>query len=258
MLRPWTKYTAVFLISLGIGACGVEGAHRLSGPSTPKGDLVEPSATFMPTFTFPVPGLITIRPQSVVGDQVSYTVVDDGLQLIPSDLLKDSSTACGVVLSPGKYRVRAIVAKDVGGVAHLSPYYEIVVQVGAPAPPTPPTPPIPPTPPTPPVPTAFRVLIVTDASTAMPSAQQKALTDPAVKAYLDSHSIKDGNQPGWRVWDKGTQVTGESDAWKAAFARPRASHPWIVIGNGTDNGFEGPLPVDSASLLILLKKYGGA
>lgn len=256
MLRPWAKNAGVFLVSAVLGAGAVETHHRLR--ADPKvGDTVEPSMVIQPQITFPAPGLLTIRPQSVIGDSVAWESIDNGLGLIPSDLLKSDQVAVGFVSAPGTYRVRGIVAKTVGSVAHLSQFYEVQLVVGAPVPPIPPTPPTPPIPPAP-TPTALRVLIVTDASAAMPSAQQKIITDPTVKAYLDAHTVKDGTQPAWRVWDKTTQPTNEVDAFKTAFARPRASHPWLIIGNGTDNGFEGPLPADSASLITLLKKYGGA
>src|SRR5258708_807895 len=110
MIRPWVSKAGVVLLSVVVGAGAVEGVHRTRA-SPSLGDAIEPSMTIQPTITYPAPGLLTIRPQSVIGDAVAWESIDSGLGLIPSDLLKSDQVAVGFVSQPGTYRVRGIVAK---------------------------------------------------------------------------------------------------------------------------------------------------
>lgn len=100
------------------------------------------SVTLPATINVANPGLVVIKPSAFDGDSISYTAVDSGLQFIPSELLKDSTTAVGLAMQPGTYRFRAIAAKVVGGKAALSPFVECSIVVAG-TPPPPPTPPAP-------------------------------------------------------------------------------------------------------------------
>src|SRR5581483_8232697 len=133
-----------------------------------------------------------------------------------------------------------------------------------------------PVPPTPPGPTpnpdpfsgkamataspSLRVLIVYESSTLsqLPKAQAGILTDGNLRAYLTSHCVTgaDGKTADWRIWDKDVNTAAESPVWQRVMARPKASIPWIVIGDGSA-GFEGALPADSVSPLALVQKFGG-
>lgn len=85
---------------------------------------------------------------------VKWYVIDKGLKLFPQELQNDTKKAVVIALTPGRYRLLAVSAKD--GIP--SDYAECEVNIGGVQPPTPgPAPtPIPPQPvpvPTPPVPT---------------------------------------------------------------------------------------------------------
>lgn len=113
--------------------------------------------------------------------------------------------------------------------------------------------------PNPPMPgQGFRVLIVLESRdlSTLPSSQIAALTAREVREYLNAKCVKEGNQPEWRIWDKDTDISRESDHWKEAMKRPRTTLPFILVSNGKD-GYEGEMPKTTADLLALLKKYGG-
>lgn len=106
----------------------------------------------------------------------------------------------------------------------------------------------------------FRVLVVTDSENLakMPSSQIAVITGTDVRDYLDKHCVKgpDGKTPEYRFFHATTDVSFSSPLWKEAFAAPRSSLPWILVSNGK-TGYSGPLPVNTAETLKLLKKYGG-
>jgi hypothetical protein len=122
----------------------------------------------------------------------------------------------------------------------------------------PPVPPVPPTPPAPIPDAGLRVLIVYESAklSSLPPAQYLILTSTAFRTAMDSTCVKVGSQPEWRIYDKDASVANESPIWQKAMARPRASHPWILVSNGK-SGFEGPLPATVEDTLALVKKYGG-
>lgn len=113
--------------------------------------------------------------------------------------------------------------------------------------------------PKPPMPgEGFRVLIVLESRdlSTLPSSQVAALTAREVREYLNAKCVKEGNQPEWRIWDKDTDISRESEHWKEAMKRPRPSLPYLLISNGKA-GYEGPMPKDTAALMAELKKIGG-
>lgn len=195
------------------------------------------------------------------GKVVKWKVLDAGLNIFPTTLLKDSKTAVFTTGKTGVYRVVAITA--VGD--ELSEFAECSVEVGKQPTPPGPTPPGP-TPPTPdpdnpaPIPAdGFRVLIVYESAdlSKLPANQQSALFSRKVRDYLDSKCVQDGQTKAWRVWDKDIDVVAESRLWQDAMKREKKTLPWIIISNGK-TGFEGPLPENADKTLELLKKFGGA
>lgn len=143
-----------------------------------------------------------------------------------------------------------------------------LVMVGQqPTPPSPPGP-VPPTPPgpTPPSPvpipgTGLRVLVVYESAdvSKLPPGQVAVLYSKTLRDLLNAKcpAGPDGKTREWRIYDADVDLTGESDAWKAAMARPRKSLPWIVISNGT-SGYEGPLPASVDEAVKLVQAYAGA
>jgi hypothetical protein len=130
-----------------------------------------------------------------------------------------------------------------------------------PVPPVPPAPPVPPVPPTPPAPipsAGFRALIVYDTAkvATLPREQQLILFSKSVRDYLNATAVKgtDSKTGEWRIYDKDTDVSKESQLWQDAMKRPRKELPWLIVSNGK-SGFEGPLPATVADTLALFKKY---
>lgn len=164
----------------------------------------------------------------------------------------------------GQYEIKAIACK--GG--KLSEFATCVVVVGDPTPPVPPGPapgpgpsPVPPGPaPSPaPIPAAgFRCLIVYESAELgkMPDAQKNVLYAKSVRDYLNSKCVMgaDGKTKEWRIWDKDTDASAESQIWQDALKRPRSQVPWIIVSDGK-TGYEGPLPASVDETLALLKKY---
>lgn len=139
-----------------------------------------------------------------------------------------------------------------------------------PPPPVPPVPPgpVPPVPPVPPGPTpspapiegdGLRVLFVWDDEKALPASMHATMYGALVRKYLWAKCPKgpDGTTPEFRVYPANTDGTTAEPRWAKAFARPRASLPWIVISDGK-SGYEGPLPATPEETLKLIQKWGGA
>jgi hypothetical protein len=213
-------------------------------------------------------------PQSVSGDVgdfitvkavttapiVKWYSIDAALKLFPTDLLKDTKSAVVIGKAAGSFRLLAYTSDASGP----SDPQVCLVTVGPPVPPGPGPGPGPgPDPPTPaPIPVAgLRVLAIYDTAAlgTMSRAQLGALMDGNVRAYLNGHCVPgpDGKTKEWRIWDQSVITDAETPLWQAAMKRPRQALPWVIISNGK-TGYEGPLPADAASTLLLLQKYGGA
>ncbi len=216
-----------------------------------------------PNISVPAPGIVTITPNSVDGDEIAWVGMDSGLQFIPSSLLKDSKTAVGVALQPGVYRVRAIATKVVNGRAVLSGWSECVVTVGKPGPvppgpiPPEPKPPVPPNP----VVSAVKVLILEESAerTKLSAGQIAVMLGKPMRDWLNAKCATDatmGSGKAWAIQDKDTDLSGLGKFWADAAARPRTGLPWIVIAdqNGTFL-YGGPLPADTAATQALIGKY---
>lgn len=209
----------------------------------------------------PIPAPLIALPESVSGpvgraipiDAVTTGAVVQWWTQDSADLVirhsGDTKSAVFIAPLPGKYTVLAWTT--VKGVS--TPPAVCTVVVGAPVPPGP----IPPGPdPSPPTPAPIRVLMLYESADKLTTVQQAILFSTDIRAYLDSHCLKEGTQPAWRVWDKSVDAKGESVEWQAVLAKSHPVMPCILIGNGKD-GFEGPLPTDKAAAMELLRKWGG-
>lgn len=221
----------------------------------------------------PVPradSLLTL-PGEVVGDEgmfivvnattncsvVRWYVIDPGLSLLPPELLKDTKTAI-VSGKKGRYRLLAYTAI---GDTPSAPSITTVIVGNAPPAPVPPGPgPVPPGPTPPPSPAKqLRVILVYESSANMTKDQMTALYSPKVVEYLNAKTVKDGTATGWRRWDKDVSSENEKEPWKRIWAATKPNIktvPAVVILDG-DNGTVLPFPENEASLLALLKQYGG-
>lgn len=131
-----------------------------------------------------LPGSFISVPAKTDGKTVRWVVLDNGLQLFPVELLRDSKTA--VVTGPtGTYRVLAYTSiKDVPSEPAIC-----VVTIGTPNQPPPQSPPPPPQ--APPELTNYYFLIVRDDGPASP-AFSKIMADPAWADVVKAgHSYKD-------------------------------------------------------------------
>ncbi len=134
----------------------------------------------------------------------------------------------------------------------------VVISRGEKPPPGPPGP----TPPTPtpsdaPIPVdGFRVMVVYDKRQTLPSEQIAAINSRDFRSYLDAKCVKVDSQSEWRVFSTTTNVQGDSEIWRNAYARPRRTTPWILISTGK-TGIETELPENFDKLMELVKKYGG-
>src|SRR5262245_34464177 len=87
------------------------------------------------------PGMVLVKSETDC-PTVEWWAPDGGLQVIPSDLLKDTKTAVCFAMKPGRYRLQAVVAK--GDKPAYAMTTVIVVNPG-PTPPGPGPEPVPPT-----------------------------------------------------------------------------------------------------------------
>lgn len=210
-------------------------------------------------------GNFVVVPSETQGKEVRWKAIDQGLNVFPVHLLKDSKTCIVVAQAPGRYRLIAWTAQgDIPSEAA-----ECLIVVGnppdpGPTPPPGPDPPPPgPTPPPGPSPIpapGFRVLILYESAelTKLTRDQLLVLKSQEVRDYLNTKCVKgpDGKTAEWRIWDKDVDASAEQTHWQAALRRDKKSFPWILIGTGT-GGYEGPLPKNVSDTLSLLIKYGG-
>lgn len=207
------------------------------------------------------------------GKQVNWAVLNQqGLNLFPMDLLKDSKTAVAVAQKEGIYYLHAWTA--LGDIP--SELQTCKITIGKPIPPVPPTPipvppgPIPPVPPQPipptPTPTKLSVLFVDEANdygTAAYKPYLSVLNSTDVRAYLNAHTAQEdipnaGQLPSWRRWDQNEDVSHESAKWQKLMQVKRDSLPWLIIADANGNVLSSSaVPNSISATLDLLKKYGG-
>jgi len=209
---------------------------------------------------------IVLAPVKVDGGTPKWRL-DPAMQEVDVSSVFEGAKPKGKIItidSPGRYKYEAWNAK--GDVASDIATGWVVI-LGPVPPPVPPAPPIPPPPPIPPAPSpapipvaGFRVLVVfsQNGGTAVLTKQQfNELYGSEVADYLNAKCAKDGNQPGWRIWNQTTPMEQAPKMWQDAMKRPRGAPPWIIISDGVSSAgsFEGPLP--DGGILTLLRKYGG-
>lgn len=119
-----------------------------------------------------------------------------------------------------------------------------------------------------PIPTSkLTVVVVKNGSilSKLSAAKLQALLSSRVRDYCDKHCNfgADGKTPEFKIYEKDTDVGRQSANIQKAFktavedmTAAKTEEPWIAISNGT-TGYSGPYPDDEASVLTLLKKYGG-
>jgi len=197
------------------------------------------------------PGTFIRVPATTKGAVVRWLAFDEGLNVFPVDLLKDTKTAVVVAAQPGKFRIGAWTAID--GVPTEAAVTTILVEGPAP-PPVPPTPPVPPIPPIP-IPTGFRALFVFESAdeAKMPAAQLSILTSTKIRQYLNEKA------KGYRFIDKDTDLSKDDETWRKIWEASKSTLPalpaLVLISDQKGEAF--PLPTTEADTLALLKKYGG-
>ncbi|MHB8902459.1 MAG: hypothetical protein ACYC6Y_27170 [Thermoguttaceae bacterium] len=111
-----------------------------------------------------------------------------------------------------------------------------------------------------PAPGLLSVLLAYEAGDlpSLESRQADLLTDPRVRAYLDSHCVVEDGQPAWRFLDLSDDDGSRMPPrWQTVIARARGkATPWLIVDNGSAT-FDGPCPRDADQLLATLKRYGG-
>jgi hypothetical protein len=171
----------------------------------------------------------------------------------------------GTAAAPGSYQffVVAVGPTPAAGKLPDLDFAFWTVQVGQVPPPDPGPGPGPSPGPAPNPADGLLALIVVESAdlSKLPAKQATVLTSQAVRDYLNAHCPKgpDGRTAEWRIWDANVDVSRESAAWQAAFKRPRAALPSLLLSNPKTGQvyYEGPLPATVDESLNLLKKYGG-
>lgn len=196
------------------------------------------------------PGSFVRVPATTKGEIVRWRA-DEGLNLFPVELLKDSKTAVVTAAAPGTYRIWCWTA--INGIP--SEAAESKVVIGGPGP-VPPVPPVPPGPdPVPPVPKGFRVLFVYESADKLTSQQSAILNSATINGYLNAKCAQDG----WRKWDKDVDPKNAPEVWQKlwAAAKPMLTPLPCVVIVTDQKGEAFPLPATVDDTLTLLKKYGG-
>lgn len=206
------------------------------------------------------PGKFVKVSADTTGKIVQWYSLDEGLDIFPAELLKDTKTAVVTAPTRGRYRLLAYTAIS----GNPTPPAVCTVVIGdAPVPPGPvppgPTPPGPGPSPAPIPREGLHVLIVYETADAskLPPAQQAILYGETVRTYLNSKCAADpgvGAWKAWRIYDKDVDLSGESKLWRDAMLRPRQTVPWVIVSNGRQ-GYEGPLPANVDDMLALLKTF---
>lgn len=106
----------------------------------------------------------------------------------------------------------------------------------------------------------FRVLIIEESGdrAKLPAEQLAILFSKEVRDYLRSKCAKDKDNPtgAWRIWDKDSDASDETQSWQDALKRERKKIPWLIISHSAKGGYEGPLPANVADMMALLRKWG--
>lgn len=126
------------MLSLLLTGCALVGQVR--DPVLPESPGQPAAAiSIMQPDAIRAPGEYVTLTAKTEAKEVVWLLKDEGLQVLPPGLLKDSKTFCCIAPRPGKYRILAIAA-----VADRPIWAEALVVVASPDPPVPPLPPPPP------------------------------------------------------------------------------------------------------------------
>ena len=232
-----------------------------------------PPAPTTPTISIPkeiqgVVGQFIEIPATTNGSTVKWAVLNQqGLNLFPMDLLKDTKTAVAVANADGIYYLHAWTAlNDIP-----SDLSTCKITIGNPPTPVPPTPtPVPPTPTPVPTPTKISVLFVDENSnygTASYKSYEGIINSTTLRSWLAAHCSTTDSIPDWRKWDQNTDISNESNpVWKTMMATAmkdvtlnNASLPWLVIAESNTGKVISSTSVPSslADTTALLQKFGG-
>lgn len=212
----------------------------------------------------PVLGQVTLPPQVTgdVGDFVVVTadtpdpvvkwfVIDKGLKLFPQELQNDTKKAVVIALTPGRYRLLAVSAKD----SIPSDYAECVISIGGviPVPPPGPDPPPPVPPPPDPTPAGKRNLIIL---------RESGNSSPHLAQRLTAIQVRTG-QAGEYIKAKGhgANVLDGSDGAGVEWMEHAKGLPLpaLLIYEPKAKAilFKGVLPETDQEIVDLLQKHGG-
>ena len=99
-----------------------------------------------------------------------------------------------------------------------------------------------------------KVLIVFPYNSPLTDGQKRIINGVDFRAVLESKAAPgDSGMKQYRIWADNVDASNTPDMWKKAYAAPRKSVPWIVIGNGT-TGYAGPWTTEK-EVQDLITKY---
>lgn len=106
-----------------------------------------------------------------------------------------------------------------------------------------------------PAPGEFRVIMAYESSAKMTKEQLAVFDSPVVADYLDSHCVKDGQQPGWRKYDLQTDARNDAPGmykmWEATKPKLGTLPALIVKGQVL------LWPETPTAAVSTLQRYGG-
>lgn len=111
-----------------------------------------------------------------------------------------------------------------------------------------------------PLPTGFRVIIVHESQAKLTKEQINVLNSTKIVDYLNKKTMKTGNGPGWKKWDKDINVENELEIWKQIWAavKPQITTlPAAVVIVDTNGQVFDISAMSENEVLNLLEKYGG-
>ena len=202
------------------------------------------------------------------GSTIIWDVLN-GSKILDDEQVQDmgSSLILTGTTSKDPYRIRVVVVSPTG-VSKASA--EILIGEAPPVPPIPvdPVDPVVPVDPVNPTPSKIRFLYLQEERDADPKLLA-VINSKEVRDYLISHCYLDEQKrPEYRVWDDDytdDQIVSQGQKWVDAYKKAKADRvaigkgdnaPWVLISNGTDGESLEP-PADTATMLKLLKKWGG-
>lgn len=102
----------------------------------------------------------------------------------------------------------------------------------------------------------LHVMIVYESEDNLPPAQQSIIFGKEFRDYLNVNCVvgPDGKTKAWQIWDKDVDSASAPKVYRDAFARPRKSIPWIIVGDGK-TGYEGALPATVEATIKLIDQY---